>query len=274
MRGATIEGHRARRRFSQNFLHDTSVIARIVAAIDPRPGQNIVEIGPGLGALSGELIAAAGRITAVEIDRDLAARLRERFAGGGLAIVEGDALELDWADLAASLGGALRIVGNLPYNVSTPLLFCLLPIANLVQDQHFMLQREVVERMAAPPGGKEYGRLSVMLQFRYRIERLFNVAPGSFTPVPKVQSSIVRMRPLPAEQLSDVDPTLFSQVVTAAFSQRRKTLRNALGRLLTETQIEHCQVDPGARAETLDVAAFARLTRSVEQDAGAISQLL
>jgi len=274
MRGATIEGHRARRRFSQNFLHDTSVIARIVAAIDPRPGQNIVEIGPGLGALSGELIAAAGRITAVEIDRDLAARLRERFAGCGLAIVEGDALELDWADLAASLGGALRIVGNLPYNVSTPLLFCLLPIANLVQDQHFMLQREVVERMAAPPGGKEYGRLSVMLQFRYRIERLFNVAPGSFTPVPKVQSSIVRMRPLPAEQLSDVDPTLFSQVVTAAFSQRRKTLRNALGRLLTETQIEHCQVDPGARAETLDVAAFARLTRSVEQDAGAISQLL
>ncbi len=250
------------------------MIARIVAAIDPRPGQNIVEIGPGLGALTGELVAAAGRITAVEIDRDLAARLRERFASGGLAIVEGDALELDWADLAASLGGALRIVGNLPYHVSTPLLFCLLPIANLVQDQHFMLQREVVERMAAAPGGKEYGRLSVMLQFRYRIERLFHVAPGSFTPVPKVQSSIVRMRPLPPAQLADVDITLFAQVVTAAFSQRRKTLRNALSRLLTETQIENCQVDPGARAETLDVAAFARLTRSVEQDAGGISQLL
>jgi len=193
----------------------------------------------------------------------LAARLRERHAQGGLQLIEGDALALDWADLARSLDGALRIVGNLPYHVSTPLLFCLLPIAGQVQDQHFMLQREVVERMAAAPGSKTYGRLSVMLQFRYRIERLFHVAPGSFTPAPKVQSSIVRMVPLPSEQVAPVGLPLFGQVVSAAFSQRRKTLRNALGQWLRAEQIEAAGVAPGARAETLDVAAFVRLTQAL-----------
>jgi len=236
-------------------------VARIVQAIDPRAGQAVVEIGPGLGALTGQLIDAAGRITAVEIDRDLAARLRERYPEEQLHLVEGDALELDWPSLADTLGGGLRIVGNLPYNVSTPLLFALLPIAGRVRDQHFMLQREVVERMAAPPGSKEYGRLSVMLQFRYRIERLFNVAPGSFHPVPKVQSSIVRMTPLPVQQVPEVALEDFGAVVTAAFGQRRKTLRNALSRLLTEAQIRDAGVDPGARAETLDVAGFVRLAR-------------
>jgi 16S rRNA (adenine1518-N6/adenine1519-N6)-dimethyltransferase len=260
-----MEGHRARKRFSQNFLHDTHVIERIVDAIDPRPGQHMVEIGPGLGALTGRLIARAGHITAVEIDRDLAERLRERHAEGGLNLVPGDALALDWAALAGRLGGALRIVGNLPYHVSTPLLFCLLPIAGQVQDQHFMLQREVVERMAAAPGGKEYGRLSVMLQFRYRIERLFNVAPGSFTPAPKVQSSIVRMTPLALRDVPEIALPLFAEVVTAAFTQRRKTLRNALGRLLTAAQIEEAQVDPSVRAETLDVAAFVRLAERVAE---------
>jgi 16S rRNA (adenine1518-N6/adenine1519-N6)-dimethyltransferase len=224
------------------------------------PGQAVVEIGPGLGALTGHLIDAAGRITAVEIDRDLAARLREQYPASRLHLVEGDALELDWAALAQSLGGGLRIVGNLPYNVSTPLLFALLPIADQVRDQHFMLQREVVERMAAPPGGKDYGRLSVMLQYRYRIDRLFNVAPGSFHPVPKVQSSIVRMTPLPADQVPAVGLKPFGEVVTAAFGQRRKTLRNALSRLLTEAQIREAGVDPGARGETVDVAGFVRLT--------------
>lgn len=262
-----MEGHRARRRFSQNFLHDTRVVTRIVDAIAPEPGQNIVEIGPGLGALTGQLIERAGRITAVEIDRDLAERLRARFSSGGLELIEGDALQIDWADLASRLGGCLRIVGNLPYHVSTSVLFELLPIAQAVEDQHFMLQREVVERMAAEPGGKEYGRLSVMLQFRYRIERLFNVAPGSFSPAPKVQSSIVRMRPLPLDQLHAVPLDVFGTVVTAAFGQRRKTLRNALARLLTEEQIRQAEVDPGARAETLDVAAFARLAETLRRAA-------
>ena len=230
------------------------------------PGQPVVEIGPGLGALTGHLIDAAGSITAVEIDRDLAARLRERFAPSQLKLVEGDALELDWPALAASLGAGLRIVGNLPYNVSTPLLFALLPIAGQVRDQHFMLQREVVERMAASPGGKDYGRLSVMLQFRYRIDRLFNVAPGSFHPVPKVQSSIVRMIPLPADQVPAVTLKAFGEVVTAAFGQRRKTLRNALARLLTEAQIRAAGVDPGVRGETVDVAGFVRLARVFESE--------
>ncbi len=254
-----MQGHRARKRFGQNFLHDRHVVERIVRAIDPRPGQAVVEIGPGLGALTADLIDHAGHITAVEIDRDLAARLRERFGPEQLSLVEGDALDLDWSALASALGGALRIVGNLPYNVSTPLLFALLPVADQVRDQHFMLQREVVERMAAPPGSKDYGRLSVMLQFRYRIERLFNVAPGSFHPVPKVQSSIVRLTPWPAHDVPAVGLDAFAAVVTAAFGQRRKTLRNALSRQLTEAQIELAQVDPGARAETLDVAAFVRL---------------
>lgn len=260
--GTTIEGHRARRRFSQNFLHDPAVIDRIVGVIDPRRGERIVEIGPGLGALTAQLVERAGRLIAVEIDRDLAARLRERYTNEQLTLIESDALKLDWQALAGD--GHLRIVGNLPYNVSTPLLFALLPIAGSVRDQHFMLQREVVERMAAPPGGKEYGRLSVMLQFRYRIQRLFNVAPGSFSPVPKVQSSIVRMTPLAPGEVPDAPLEAFAQVVSAAFSQRRKTLRNALGNLLTEGEIESAQIDPRERAERLAVGDFARLARILD----------
>ncbi|HYB50653.1 MAG TPA: 16S rRNA (adenine(1518)-N(6)/adenine(1519)-N(6))-dimethyltransferase RsmA [Burkholderiaceae bacterium] len=259
-----MEGHRARKRFSQNFLHDAGIIERIVAAIDPRPGQHLVEIGPGMGALTEQLVARVGHISAVEIDRDLVARLRARFAPEVLALIAADALQLDWRELARQLGGALRVVGNLPYHVSTPLLFCLLAIADQVQDQHFMLQREVAERMAAPPGGKEYGRLSVMLQFRYRIERLFHVAAGCFRPAPKVQSTVVRMTPVVPELLPQVALPAFSAVVTAAFSQRRKILRNALAGLLVESQIEQAHVDPGARAETLDVAAFVRLAQCAE----------
>ena len=259
-----MEGHRARKRFSQNFLHDAGVIERILGAIDPRPGQHLVEIGPGTGALTAQLIARVAHIVAIEIDRDLAAHLRERFDPVALELITADALHLDWPRLAERLGGALRIVGNLPYHVSTPLLFCLLPIADRVKDQHFMLQREVVERMAAAPGGKDYGRLSVMLQFRYRIERLFNVAPGSFRPAPKVHSSVVRMTPIAEKELAPIAMSVFAAVVTAAFSQRRKTLRNSLSRLLGEAQIEQAHVDPGARAETLDVAAFVRLANFVD----------
>jgi len=259
-----MEGHRARKRFSQNFLHDAGIIDRILSAIDPHPGQHLVEIGPGTGALTAQLIARAGHISAIEIDRDLVAHLRERFGSQALELINTDALKLDWLQLAQRLGGALRIVGNLPYHVSTPLLFCLLPIADQVTDQHFMLQREVVERMAAAPGGKDYGRLSVMLQFRYRIERLFNVPSGSFRPAPKVCSSVVRMTPIAKQELASVGMPVFAAVVTAAFSQRRKILRNALARLLSESQIAQAQVDPGVRAETLDVAAFVRLANCID----------
>ena len=228
------------------------VIERIVDAIDPRPGQRVIEIGPGLGALTRHLVARTGHLVAVEIDRDLAARLRQQYLPDQLELVQADALKVDWR----TLGQDLRIVGNLPYNVSTPLLFSLLQVADVVRDQHFMLQREVVDRMVAAPGGSDYGRLSVMLQARYRLQRLFHVMPGSFHPVPKVQSSIVRMTPRTGADRIDVHMPALSRVVTAAFGQRRKTLRNALAGLIDEATMRACQVDPGARAETLELAQF------------------
>lgn len=254
-------GHRARKRFSQNFLHDAHYIGRILAAIAPRPGDRIVEIGPGLGALTAPLVAAAGRIEAVEIDRDLASRLRARFEESQLGLFEGDALRLDWRALADADARALRIVGNLPYHISTPILFALLPIAARVRDQHFMLQREVVQRMVASPGSKDYGRLSVVLQFRYRLERLLVVPAGAFSPAPEVQSAVVRLTPRPAHELPAVDPGTFACVVATAFGQRRKTLRNALAPLLEEQQLRAAGVDPQARAETLDVESFVALAR-------------
>jgi len=263
-----MEGHRARRRFSQNFLHDAHYIGRIVAAIDPRPGERIVEIGAGLGALTGPLIDRAGAITAIEIDRDLAARLRGRFTAEQLTLVEGDALALDWRALAAADERPLRIVGNLPYHISTPLLFALLPVASRVRDQHFMLQKEVVDRMVAEPGGREYGRLSVMLQFRYRVARLLIVPAGAFSPAPRVSSAIVRLLPKADSELPAVDEAAFARVVTAAFGQRRKTLRNALAPLLDEASIRACGVDPGVRAETLPVVAFVVLAQRLAALAG------
>jgi 16S rRNA (adenine1518-N6/adenine1519-N6)-dimethyltransferase len=248
--------HRARRRFGQNFLHDPGVIARIVDAIDPQPGQTIVEIGPGQAALTRTLVERAGTVTAIEIDRDLAAWLRTQFSSAQLNLIEADALAFDWS----SLPGALRIVGNLPYNISSPLLFALAPVADRIVDQHFMLQKEVIERMVAPPGSRTYGRLSVMLQYRYRMTRLFDVPRGAFRPAPQVTSSIVRMQPLPVEQLPTVDHAVFSRVVAAAFGQRRKTLRNALAPVLSAELIRQAGVDPQARAETLSVAAFVRLS--------------
>lgn len=256
---AALPQHRARRRFGQNFLHDPRVIARIVDAIDPRPGDAIVEIGPGQAALTRALIERAGHIRAVEIDRDLAAWLRSEFPPEALTLIEADALKLDWAALA---GKPLRIVGNLPYNISTPLLFALMAIADRVIDQHFMLQQEVVDRMVAPPGSRTYGRLSVMLQFRYRMAKLFDVPRGAFRPAPQVTSSIVRMLPRPAAELPDVDPANFARLVAAAFGQRRKTLRNALGALLSADAIAAAGVDPKARAETLGVTQFVALTRA------------
>jgi len=248
--------HRPRKRFGQNFLHDADVVRRIVEAIDPRPGHFIVEIGPGQAALTGALIERAGHLHAIEIDRDLAAGLRTRFPARQMTLIEADALTFDWSALAT---GPLRIVGNLPYNISTPLLFALMPFAESVIDQHFMLQKEVVERMVAAPGGKTYGRLSVMLQFRYRLTKLFDVPREAFKPVPQVTSSLVRMQPIATTELPNVDAAAFARVVAAAFGQRRKTLRNALFELLTTEQIIDSGVDPQARAETLGVQSFVEL---------------
>lgn len=276
--------HIARKRFGQNFLHDAGVVTRLIDAIDPRPGQTLIEIGPGQAALTGALIERASHIRAIEIDRDLAARLRERFNPAQLTLIEGDALDLDWNEIASSMcspavarpppeaapddlgagrrsSPSLRIVGNLPYNISTPLLFALLPIAERVVDQHFMLQKEVVDRMVAAPGGKIYGRLSVMLQFRYRLSKLFDVPREAFTPAPKVTSSVVRMQPRPTDELPAINADIFAQTVAAAFGQRRKTLRNSLADWLDTEQIVAAGVDPQARAETLSVQSFVDLAR-------------
>lgn len=256
-----LQGHRARKRFGQNFLHDRHWIERIAKAVNATEGDDIVEIGPGQAALTRELIAGAGKVRAVEIDRDLAAWLKETFPES-LRLIEADALTLDWTQVAKN--DNLRVVGNLPYNISSPLLFKLLEAADHVKDQHFMLQKEVVDRMVAQHGSKTYGRLSVMLQWRYRMQKLFDVPPGAFNPPPKVMSSVVRMIPKAKEEVPSVDFELFSSVVANAFSQRRKTIRNALSALLSSEEISACDVDPGARAEALPLDAFVRLAQKAE----------
>lgn len=253
-----LQGHRARKRFGQNFLHDRHWIERIAQAVNAVPGDDIVEIGPGQAALTRELMAAAGKVRAVEIDRDLAAWLKQSFPET-LELIEADALTLDWTTVAKN--NDLRVVGNLPYNISSPLLFKLLEAADLVRDQHFMLQKEVVDRMVAPHGSKTYGRLSVMLQWRYRMTKLFDVPPGAFNPPPKVMSSVVRMVPKAKSEVPEVDLALLSSVVANAFSQRRKTIRNALSAILKEDEIVSCGVDAGARAEALPLQAFVALTQ-------------
>lgn len=258
----SVEVHRARKRFGQNFLSDQNVIRRIVEAIRPVPGEPIVEIGPGLGALTAPLIERAGHLHAVEIDRDLIARLKERYSPDILTIHEGDALAFDFDSLAGQ-ARTLRVVGNLPYNISTPLLFHLAAFADRIKDMTFMLQKEVVMRMVADPGTEEYGRLSVMLQYRFRIGRLFDVPPGAFRPAPKVMSSIVRMAPLPAEKLTAIDEGLLAEIVTAAFGQRRKTLRNTLKPYMDEADFTALDVDGGLRGERLSVADFVRLTNHI-----------
>lgn len=256
-----LQGHRARKRFGQNFLHDRHWIERIAKAVNATEGDDIVEIGPGQAALTRELIACAGKVRAVEIDRDLAAWLKETFPES-LSLIEADALTLDWTQVAKN--DNLRVVGNLPYNISSPLLFKLLEAADHVKDQHFMLQKEVVDRMVAQHGSKTYGRLSVMLQWRYRMQKLFDVPPGAFNPPPKVMSSVVRMIPKAKEEVPSVDFELFSSVVANAFSQRRKTIRNALSALLSAEEIAACDVAPGARAEELPLDAFVRLAQKAE----------
>ncbi|WP_374429905.1 16S rRNA (adenine(1518)-N(6)/adenine(1519)-N(6))-dimethyltransferase RsmA [Ideonella dechloratans] len=248
-------GHHARKRFGQHFLTDTALIDDIVRAIDPRPGQPLVEIGPGLGALTLPVLARCAHLTVVELDRDLAARLRKR---GDVDVIEADVLTVDFGALAERLGGPLRVIGNLPYNISSPILFHLLPWADRVEDQHFMLQKEVVDRMAATPGHKAYGRLSVMLQWRYHIESLLDVPPEAFDPPPRVDSAVVRMVPWP--QPVALDLPRFEQMVQVAFSQRRKLLRHSLGRWLDEQGFAG-SFDLQRRAEEVPVAEYVALAQ-------------
>lgn len=248
--------HKARKRFGQNFLVDERIIADIIRAIHPQPADNMVEIGPGLGALTRPLLQHLRCLHVVEIDRDIITRLQNDYANAKLTIHAGDALKFDLAQLPASL----RIVGNLPYNISSPLLFHFSDYAERILDMHFMLQDEVVERMVAAPSTTAYGRLSVMLQYRFHMEKLLDVPPQSFRPAPKVDSAIVRMIPLASGEVLVQDEKLFARVVAAAFGQRRKTLRNTLKGHLDEGDFEKLGIDAQLRAENLGVAEFAKIT--------------
>ena len=254
---------RAKKRFGQHFLHDPGTIERILRAIAPQPGERLVEIGPGRGAITGPLLEAAGTLDVVEIDRDVVPELERRCAGrGALRVHVADALEFDLRALRGD-GPRLRLVGNLPYNVSTPLLFHFVDQLDAVADMHFMLQKEVVTRMAARPGGKEYGRLTVMLAPRVRVESLFDIGTGAFSPPPKVVSTFFALHPHPSPPFDIGDAGAYARVVTAAFGQRRKTLRNSLAGLLTPAQITAAGVDAAARPETLPPAQFAALARQL-----------
>lgn len=259
--------HVPRKRFGQHFLVDPAIVARIVGAIDPQRGDHVVEIGPGQGALTDPLLARIDCLHVVEIDRDLSARLRERYPDR-LTVHQEDALEFDFATLPAPL----RITGNLPYNISTPLLFHAATAAGRCRDMHFMLQREVVDRMVARPSGPEYGRLSVMLQYRFRIERLFEVPPHAFRPKPKVDSAVVRLVPRPADELKAQSESGLSRVVARAFSMRRKMLRNTLADVISASELEEIGIDPGRRAQELEVAAFVTISNRLAGDGTGPSQ--
>ncbi|MDB5883244.1 MAG: ksgA [Ramlibacter sp.] len=252
--GAALLKHVPRKRFGQHFLADAAIIDAIVRAIDPRPGQAMVEIGPGLAALTQPLAERLGRLTVIELDRDLAARLRKHSQ---LTVVEADVLKVDFAQLAQACGSAkLRVVGNLPYNISTPILFHLLDFVSSIEDQHFMLQKEVVERMVARPATGDYGRLSVMLQWRYEMENVLSVPPESFEPPPRVDSAVVRM--LPRAAPAPVDEKLLSELVQVAFSQRRKLLRHTLGKWLEQKEFDGT-FDVQRRAEEVPVDEYLAL---------------
>lgn len=256
----TAVPHIARKRFGQNFLQDAGIINRIVQTIAPQLQDRLIEIGPGQGALTFPLLRAARKLTVIELDRDLIAPLREYArAHGEIEIINADVLKVDFDALAA--GNLLRLVGNLPYNISTPILFHCLQYADVIHDMHFMLQKEVVERMAAEPGSKTYGRLSVMLQLRCSVEPLFHVPPTAFRPAPKVDSAIVRLVPLASSEQWQVDFNMLERVVRAAFAQRRKTLSNALAGIASVTQLEAAAIDPRTRAEQVSPARYVKLTQ-------------
>ncbi len=253
--------HKAKKKFGQNFLVDQTVIADIVRCIRPQPNDNMVEIGPGLGALTRPLLQHLHKLHVVEIDRDIIARLKTDYPQDKIVIHEGDALQFDFATLDAPL----RIVGNLPYNISSPLLFHFAAFAARITDMHFMLQNEVVERMVAAPSTPQYGRLSVMLQYRFEMEKLLDVPPQSFRPAPKVDSAIVRMIPLPGEKITVNNEALFARIVADAFGQRRKTLRNTLKAWLAEADFAQLGINAQLRAENLGVAEFTRIANFVNE---------
>ena len=250
--------HAPKKQLGQHFLHDADIIDRIVRAVDPRPGERLVEIGPGQGALTLPLLRRHGVLTVIELDRDLIAPLRAAGESAGkLELIHADVLKVDFTALAD--GGMLRLVGNLPYNISSPILFHALEHAVVIRDMHFMLQKEVVDRMAAAPGSKVYGRLSVMLQASCEVTPLFEVPPAAFRPPPQVDSAVVRLLPRPLESIGIADHSLFTRVVRDAFGQRRKTLRNALSAVCDAGAIEAAGIRPSARAEEVEVGGFIAL---------------
>ncbi len=257
--------HIPRKRFGQHFLTDQAVVADIVDAIRPQPEDVMVEIGPGLGALTAPLASALRHLHVIEIDRDIVARLQRTYPPDRVSVHAGDVLEFDFAQLPCEL----RVVGNLPYNISTPLLFHLAHYAERLKDVHVMLQKEVVERMVAAPGGSEYGRLSVMLQYRYAMERLLEVPPEAFSPPPQVDSAVVRMRPRPSAELTARSDSHLDQVVRRAFAQRRKTLRNALAGLVGAEDFAALHIEPGLRAENLSPADFVALSNRLSAKSAA-----
>jgi 16S rRNA (adenine1518-N6/adenine1519-N6)-dimethyltransferase len=256
--------HVARKRFGQNFLVDEGVIQAIVNAIHPQAGETVVEIGPGLGALTRPLLERLPHLHVVELDRDLVARLQHAWPAERLSVHAGDALKFDFS----TLGSDLRIVGNLPYNISSPLLFHLIGFGAYIRDMHFMLQKEVVARMVAKPSTADYGRLSIMLQRRCHLEWLLDVPASAFTPAPKVESAVVRLIPKSANDVSPVDEALFARIVATAFSQRRKTLRNTLSALIDQEALAQLGIDPGLRAENLALADYEAITRFLSTSRG------
>ncbi len=256
--------HQARKRFGQHFLHDRNIIDRMLRAIAPQAGDNMLEIGPGQGALTYPLLQCCDRLTAIELDRDLVPILQNRApAFGQLEVINADILEFELSSIASSR--KFRLVGNLPYNISTPLMFHLLESADLIEDMHFMVQKEVAQRIVAAPGDSSYGRLSVMLQCRCQCQYLFDVAPTCFKPPPKVDSAVIRLLPLEQPKYAIGDAASFARIVQSAFSQRRKTISNSLKSILDRETIIACGIDPGLRAENLEIADFAKLSRALTQ---------
>lgn len=258
-------GHKARKRFGQNFLQDDNVIQNIIRSFAPQPGQTVVEIGPGLGALTQYLLPAVDKLHVVELDRDLAERLPQTLAGlGELCLHQADALQFDFGQLVSS-PDKLRVVGNLPYNISTPLIFHLLSFSDVISDMAFMLQKEVVDRLGAEPGTADYGRLSVMVQYRCQVDWLLAVPPEAFNPAPKVQSAVVKLTPWSNSPYNCSNERLLQQVVSTAFNQRRKTLRNCLKGMAEEADFDAVGINSGLRAEVLSVQQFVQLTNQLDR---------